>query len=341
MATGRPLLGERIVKPLRVWLWNGEDPADELRRRVTAAAKFHGIQPHELDGRLFIDSGRDVHIKIATMRRDGLALNEEAICDLIDHAKAVGLDVLSFDPFVSLHAVPENDNGAVDAVVKALGRVAGAAGVAIEVVHHSRKPPSGPHAMATTVDDARGAGSLIAATRHARTLNRMTRAEAEGLGIPVADHWRYVRLDDGKANMSPPASMATWRRLESVELPNGDGFEPGDEIGAIAAWTPPDAFGGVSVSDLPAIRDALASGAWKASDKAEDWAGVAVASALGLDVGPPRKGERTASQEHARARVRTMINTWLREGVLRKVEMEDPKNRRPAPFVVPSDYADE
>ncbi len=323
MATGRPLLGDRPAGALRVWLWNGEDPADEMRRRVTAAARFHGVTPAELAGRLFVQSGRDAPIKLAQASRDGPTINAQAIRDLIDHAKAHGVDVLSFDPFVSLHSVPENDNGAIDAVVKALGSVAEEARVAIELVHHSRKPPGGAGAVTTTVDDARGAGALIAATRSARTLNRMTKEEADGFGIPVAECWRYVRVDSGKSNMSPPGDTATWRQLASVELPNGSGLASGDDVGAVAAWTPPDAFDGVTADLARRARSAVLAadrenGEARADAQATLWAGWIVADVLGLDrANPATKG-----------RCKKLIANWLANRVLVETKGRDPEKRR-------------
>ena len=43
MATGRDLLGVKPRRRLKVWLWNGEDPLDELQRRIAAACKHYGI----------------------------------------------------------------------------------------------------------------------------------------------------------------------------------------------------------------------------------------------------------------------------------------------------------
>jgi hypothetical protein len=53
------------------------------------------------------------------------------------HARvARALDAAIIDPFVSCHAVPENDNGAIDLVLKAgWGAVADRTGAAVELVH--------------------------------------------------------------------------------------------------------------------------------------------------------------------------------------------------------------
>src|SRR3954471_19131190 len=58
MASGRNLIGDEPVGKLRVWIWNGEDPEDELQRRIVAAMLHYGITPGDIEGRLFVDSGR-------------------------------------------------------------------------------------------------------------------------------------------------------------------------------------------------------------------------------------------------------------------------------------------
>jgi hypothetical protein len=319
MATGRTLLGEHVAEPLRVWLWNGEDPADEIMRRIAAACLHYGIQPEELEGRLFADSGRDSPITLAAQGPGGAMLLDHVRDSILEHVRANRIDVLILDPFVSLHAVGENDNGAIDLVMKrGLAHIASAGRCAVEVVHHSRKPAAGPGVAETTVDDARGAGALVAAARSARTLNRMSAEDAERLEIDPAERWRYVRVGHGKANMSPPADAATWRRLASVTLDNGDALHPGESVGVVTKWTPPRAFDGVTVEAAQRVRRALAAanhalGEARKSDKSPQWAGLIVAEALGID------GESKA----VRARVRDLIATWLASGVLAETTGRD------------------
>jgi hypothetical protein len=52
MASQRPLLGLTPTERARVWLWNGEDPADELQRRIVAAMIHHGLTPEDVAGHL-------------------------------------------------------------------------------------------------------------------------------------------------------------------------------------------------------------------------------------------------------------------------------------------------
>jgi RecA-family ATPase len=81
------------------------------------------------------------------------------------------IDVLTIDPFVSSHEVSENDNRAIDAVVKAWGRLADECNCSINLVHHVRKG-NGTEANA---DSARGAKALVDAARSVIVFNRMTR----------------------------------------------------------------------------------------------------------------------------------------------------------------------
>src|SRR5690606_29501011 len=71
MATGRPLLGESVHGRARVWLWNGEDPRDELDRRIAAACIYYGVTREELADWLFVDSGREQQLIAATTTKDG------------------------------------------------------------------------------------------------------------------------------------------------------------------------------------------------------------------------------------------------------------------------------
>ena len=48
MATGRNLLGHSVKRRMRVWYWNGEDPLEEVERRVAAILLHYDIRPKEL-----------------------------------------------------------------------------------------------------------------------------------------------------------------------------------------------------------------------------------------------------------------------------------------------------
>jgi len=166
MATGRNLkTGEALpCGPLRVSLLNGEEDQDELDRRVAAACQCYGITKGDLDGRLFVKSVRDYSIRIAKMVRNVPMLDTGLVARLTEFVQGSRLDVLMIDPLISFHGVPENDNGAMDIVIKnGLGAIAGATNSAIEIFHHPGKPKPGQ--AETTVEDARGASAVIWAVR--------------------------------------------------------------------------------------------------------------------------------------------------------------------------------
>lgn len=247
MASGRDMLGQGAPDhPLTVWTWNLEDPRDEIERRFAAACAHYGIGSAEIDGRLYVDSGRERGLCIGTTDRHGTTIHEPVIDALVDALVMRGIDVLVVDPFVSSHGVPESDNGAIDAVAKAWGRVAERADCAVELIHHARKLAGAE----VTAESARGAVALVSAARSARVLNRMTDDEAARSGVD--EHRRYFRAFSDKANLAPPAEASDWYRLESVALANGD------SVGVVAPWQWPDPMAEATAHDLLAVQRALA-----------------------------------------------------------------------------------
>src|SRR5271169_678069 len=70
--TGKDLLGVLPAEPLRVWLWNLEDPQEETERKLQAAALHYKLVAEDIGDRLFVDSGRDQPLVIAeTVPRSG------------------------------------------------------------------------------------------------------------------------------------------------------------------------------------------------------------------------------------------------------------------------------
>jgi hypothetical protein len=320
MVTGRPLLGVQPAGQMRVWLWNGEDPLDELERRVAAACTYYDIDAAALGGRLFLDSGRVQKLVLATSARDGLQVNSAVLKALIATIRNRGIDCMIADPFVSSHAVSENDNTAIDLVAKSWADVADATEIAVDIVHHARKTGGAE----VTIDDSRGAVALIAAARSVRLLNPMSKDEAARAGVQPA--WRYFRVTDGKKNMAPPAEAADWYRRISQPLGNGrTEAEPGDEVAVVADWQWPDPMADVTAHDFDAVASAVRAkndGRWRHSDQAAEWIGLAVAEALHLDAQNPSD----------RARIKAMLKTWIAAGSLILLEEQDAR-RRPRKFV--------
>jgi hypothetical protein len=302
MAAGINLLGVPVPKQLRVVYWNGEDPVDEIERRIGAIIKHFRIDPKRLEGWLFTDSGRLLPIRIAEIGSKGTIVfttDADALTDALISLKA---DVFIADPFVKTHGAPENDNGAIDQIATRFATVADEANSAVELAHHVRKA-GGAGRLEVTVDDGRGAGSFKDAARDVRIINTMTVDEANIAQVKPKDRRRYFRIDSalGKANMTPPAEAADWYRFVSVPLCNDPEFPgtDGDSIGVVTKWELPGTFAGLPSNAIGRVQTKIASGDWGKNPVSADWAGYAIADALGLS--------RTADKE----RCKLMLKSWL------------------------------
>lgn len=322
MATGRSLLGVEPRRRLKVWYWNGEDPLDEIERRIAAILLHFGIDRQEIDGWLFISSGRDQPLIIAERKRDQTALNLPTIDALKRQIFDRQIDVFMADPFVSVHAVPENDNGAINLVAKSFADIAGDTASSIDLIHHVRK--SGTGQIETTIEDARGAGALMGAVRSARVLNVMSIDEADKAGVTRENRRSFFRVDNGKSNMAAALDRAVWRRLVSVPLGNATDDDPQDFVGVVTPWTMPGAFDGISADDLQAAQSAIAAGEWAENVQSGNWAGYAIADALGLP----------SSTSTEKQRLKTLLSTWIEKGALRVEHRHDTKKGRTKPVVV-------
>ncbi|GGF53512.1 AAA family ATPase [Mameliella alba] len=320
MASGRELLGDWTTKGLKVWLYNLEDPRDEMDRRIIAAMQHHHVSPEEIAGRLYVDTGRERALSTAIQTREGVQIIKPELDALADEIEVREIDVLVIDPFVSSHQASENDNGAIDLVAKEWARLADRCNCAIELVHHTRKT-NGEEA---TTESGRGASALLAAARLGRVLNKMHPTLREKWGL-MDDPATFFGINRDKANLAPEGARE-WRRMATVSLANGD------NVGVCEVWMPPDTFDGVSVDDLLLVQRALDGKdtlSCRYSDQAgDDWAGVTVAETLGLDATADRK------------RIKKMIEAWLKSGALKKVKIPDAK-RMGRPYLEVGEWANQ
>lgn len=311
MASGRDLYGVPVHGgPLTVWLYNLEDPAEEAERRIHATAKWFKIPPADVDGRLFVDSGRDQRCVIATETEYGARIAQPVYEQLKDQLLSLEIDVLIIDPFVSSHEVSENDNRAIDAVVKAWGRLADECNCSINLVHHVRKG-NGQEANA---DSARGAKALVDAARSVIVFNRMSPDEAALAGVAEDQRGFYFRAQNDKANLAPP-EKASWYRMNNVALDNSD------QVGVACPWKWPELFEGISTAHLIAAQKAVANGEWRADSRSPQWVGIAVARVLDLDPDKHRK------------RINKVLAQWIENEAFEVVEKPDDQSR-PRKFVV-------
>ena len=314
--SGMDLIGVTPKEQLRVWLWNLEDPQEETGRKIQAAAKHYGLKPEDIGHRLFVDSGRDRPLVIATMSRNGPMIVRPVVDGLVAEIIRLKIDVIVIDPFVSSHELPENDNTAQDMAVKEWGRVADWGNCAVHLVDHTRKMGSETE---VTTESSRGGKAKTDAARVVRVVNRMTEDQGEKAGVD--NHRLYFRTYNDKANLAPPADKSDWFELKSVDLGNGPGMEvngvsfnaPGDGVGVVKPWAWPDPLAGMTGQDFEKVATVIRRGEWRADFRAKAWVGHAVAEAMGLDAGIKKD----------RAKISGMLGVWLVAGSLIIVERPD------------------
>jgi RecA-family ATPase len=258
MASGIDLLNDKQPLdggPLRVWYHNGEDPMDELKRRLSAICQHYDISLKDLltSGNFFMTSGNEVPLRVAASYSQVQVQTDHRLVKCI--AEQIGdnkIDAAGFDPLVTLHAVSEKDPGKMDGVIRIFAGIADTQNCAIDLSHHTRKlpPGSGDGDVYYDIDDARGVKAITDAMRAVRLLNFMSKQDAENAGLLEMERTSYFRIDRGKANYSAPAKTVTWRRFVNVDLPNGDA------VGVITPWLFPGQDGVPSPERLEAERKA-------------------------------------------------------------------------------------
>ncbi len=315
MATGKNLFDVWVKPLLRVWLNNGEDDRLEMTRMIQAICKRHGIGPKELEGRFFLDSGRDQEIVTATMTRNGVEILEPVYESITRAILERHIDVFIVDPFVSSHRVSENDNMAIDAVVKRWNKVAEDCNCAIILVHHSRKENGGE----ITADSCRGGSSIVGAARDVRVINRMTKEQAESYGLD--DYRRYFNVGSDKTNFTP-AGRKEWYHLESVNLCNDLSRAGGDSVGVCVRWYPPNPVSDMTRQQVHQALERIAKGDCRYNPQAKKWAGNLLAELFGYDTSE-RDGKRAMKE---------VLGALERDELVKRVEKTCPESREKKPF---------
>lgn len=319
MVSQKQLLGIKPPQRMRVWLFNAEDPRDEMERRIMAACLHYKLKPEDIEGRLFLDTGREQELVVAREdRKTGVRIVEPIVEAIADQIQTNSIDVMVVDPFVSTHQVNENDNSAIDKVAKLWAQIADYTNCAIDVVHHLRKVSD----REATVEDARGAVALIGAARSVRVLNRMSEEQATAAGVPVAERYSYFNVHQGKANLTQYSSAMDWRKLESVALGNGRGLsKPQDHAGVVTSWRWPsseDLTNGLTPDQLERIKTLLDNGTYKHAPQGRPWAGEAVAAAIDADL----------DDKASKKRVAAILKALIAEDVLAVVRERDTSSRQ-------------
>jgi hypothetical protein len=93
--------------------------------------------------------------------------------------------------------------------------------------------------------------------------------------------------------------------------------------GVVTTWTPPNPLEGVTGDHFERAANEIRSGNWKENIQAKDWVGKPIAKGLGLNL----------NIRPDKAKVRGLIDIWVKAGSLVVVEDTDPESRKKKKFV--------
>jgi DNA polymerase bacteriophage-type len=309
MASGRPLLGQEVARPLHVVLINLEDTRNTMDKRIIAAMRHYGLTQADIGSRLIVKAKGEVKIKVARQLRSGDVERDEVIVGaltrlMVDHQA----DVLSIDSFIRTHRVNENDNSAIEEVVECFETIATTAHCNVHLWHHTRKGGGDK----VTIESARGASAFIDGVRSARifeTMSAKEHAELKAVQPELLALGFYFRSFNGKRNFAPPADQSDWFKLESILLRNGD------NVGVVAPWQYPATW-----SDLLPETNALILGDIEKGmpDGQRYSTANAAKKRMVWPVVQKHYPNKTKSQ------CRQIIATWVENGTLYESEYDDP-----------------
>jgi hypothetical protein len=315
LAIGRSLTGEHVFQRCRVLIISFEDDRNELRRRILAACLHHNIQLSELKGWLFLAAPGAAAGKLMTLDRAGRLLLGEMATNLETVIMDRTIDVVSLDPFVKAHSVPENDNSLIDDVVQVLTGIGAKHNIAVDTPHHTSKGPADPG----NAHKGRGASSMNNGGRLVYTLTTMSPEEAKAFGIDDDQRRAYIRMDSAKVNITCHLGSAKWFRLVGVRLGNATDMYPnGDEVQTVEPWKPPETWADLSSDLLNKILTVIDGGLPDGNRYSDSHNAKERVAWKVVQEHAPKKTEAQAQE---------IIRTWVKNGVLEHETYINPTTR--------------
>lgn len=220
-AVGRDFHGYKFPRPFKSIVYNAEDDVVEQSRRLLAICTAYQLDYKAVKQQILLLSSEEIPLTLAAADRASFAENETHIKWLIDAAADPDVKLIVLDPAIELHNCDENSPVHMKAFMNIIKRVAREANVSILLLHHTGKP-NAVRSEAGDINTSRGSSAIPASARITFTLMGTTMEDRERHGIPELDKYRYVRLDDGKQNMSERNHEGKWFAWRTIKLNNGD-----------------------------------------------------------------------------------------------------------------------
>jgi hypothetical protein len=257
IATKRPITGEAVRIQGNTLVYDAEDSADEFKRRIAGVCRQHGVDPAELQGKLFYWSGHDHPLVIAKKDKgtDVVVPNKPEVDKLVDFIIAHNIVAVFLTPLRNLHQGKENSHDEMAAAVAVALDIASKGRCAVSLAHHSnkesaRKADSGAGDMNT----GSGAGAVSGAVRGVDTLTRIDPRKATEMSLPLD----LIQMTAGKGNYAPHGRHSIWFEVRETEIGNG---APTDAIGFVAPGEDPSDTVGVPVVFNMAAKEREAAAA--------------------------------------------------------------------------------
>ncbi|GGG51005.1 hypothetical protein GCM10010964_42840 [Caldovatus sediminis] len=220
VASGKPIFGVPLVRPMPVLMVNAEDDSGEVRLRCEACLAHFKIPLHQA-GDLYV-CGADALGEFAftevdpTTRRERLRLRDIGrLRQLIRQTRA---KLVVLDPWSALVPVGANDNGLMYQLMRALKQIAAELECAVVIVAHTRK------GAAANGDGAEGTLGAVAVPNAARAVFAVVRpspSECERRGVAPGDEGNMRDLVAQKANLVPGGTVLSFR-LVGVPMDNAE-----------------------------------------------------------------------------------------------------------------------
>jgi hypothetical protein len=227
LVTGRgEICGYPIHRRQRVWLWNQEDDKNQMWLRLASIKQAFDVSWDDLrdengDFMFRMESGLENPLSLVERDRNAPSGFKPGknMPSLIASVKKFRADLVSLDPFVSLHWAPEKENTELRAVMQVLATIGVECDCGVLISHHTPKDvASNKGGFAGNVNAARGGSSIADAARGTVTLVGMSEDE-KNWKIPAGEsHSRYVRLDDARMSLCPMRDEPWWFKRESVHV---------------------------------------------------------------------------------------------------------------------------
>ena len=219
LAVGAKFFEFDVLRAGKSIIYNAEDDLAEMSRRLHAICTFFGFDFKLVKSRVALLSSDKLEFQLTI--NSPPRLNEAHVAPLMRAASDPEVAMVAVDPLLEVHSADENDNTQMRYVMSVLRMIARQTETAVLAAHHTNRS-RGLEQRAGSAGAARGGTAIVNSSRVALTLVDPTDKDLLKYNLPEEERYRYVRLDDAKANLTMKSNEPVWLQRSGVHLYNGD-----------------------------------------------------------------------------------------------------------------------